>query len=87
MYHFQVSFLFFTKDCPEGFYGAGCKLRHKHKQYKKGTCSKFSDDCECLDGWLGDSCNESKTTFIMPVFLYYSVPDLLFLVRENCRTG
>ncbi|CAH0702698.1 unnamed protein product [Spodoptera exigua] len=53
--------------CPNGKTGPGCSednkwgpnCIHECKRCKNGFCSPVTGECECLDGWQGESCDVS----------------------------
>ncbi|KAF9415829.1 hypothetical protein HW555_006656 [Spodoptera exigua] len=46
-----------SEDCPDNKWGPNCI--HECKRCKNGFCSPVTGECECLDGWQGESCDVS----------------------------
>ncbi|KAJ8727334.1 hypothetical protein PYW07_001453 [Mythimna separata] len=46
-----------SEDCPDNKWGPNCI--NECKRCKKGFCSPTTGECECLDGWQGESCDAS----------------------------
>ncbi|CAH1646927.1 unnamed protein product [Spodoptera littoralis] len=46
-----------SEDCPDNKWGPNCI--HECNRCKKGFCSPITGECECLDGWQGESCDVS----------------------------
>nr|XP_021187683.2 mucin-2 [Helicoverpa armigera] len=44
-----------SEDCPDNKWGPNCI--HVCKRCRNGFCSPITGECECLDGWQGESCD------------------------------
>lgn len=44
--------------CPAGYYGVGCLQECMCS--KNSTCNPVTGQCECLAGWIGPDCSQSK---------------------------
>lgn len=55
MYDFDYSLY---TACPAGFYGVGCLQECMCS--KNSTCNPVTGQCECLAGWIGPDCSQSK---------------------------
>ena len=51
--------------CPEGQWGGEC--RGSCDCNKRGDCSSVDGSCDCDPGWIGDSCEMSKSLLIYTV--------------------
>lgn len=70
--------LFFFLGCPPGTYGESCQRNCSCPA--NAFCDPETGDCSCLDGWIGDQCENSKKLFYLS--LYYSI-SLFF--KKRCK--
>ncbi|XP_047525391.1 uncharacterized protein LOC125063166 isoform X3 [Pieris napi] len=56
-----------SEECPPNKWGPNCV--NNCKKCLKGTCSPITGDCECLEGWQGESCNIRMTTQPPPALM------------------
>lgn len=55
-FEFNISFLV----CLDGSFGEDCSVNCE--DCVNGACRESRDGCDCLPGWTGIICNESKDT-------------------------
>ncbi|XP_041971263.1 uncharacterized protein LOC121727456 isoform X3 [Aricia agestis] len=49
-----------TEDCPPNKWGPNCV--HECKKCRNGFCSPITGECDCLEGWQGESCQTRMST-------------------------
>ncbi|XP_026737167.1 uncharacterized protein PB18E9.04c-like [Trichoplusia ni] len=69
-----------SEDCPDNKWGPNCI--HECKRCKKGFCSPLTGECECLDGWQGESCDASMP----PTTATTSLEELLTVFSTKTTT-
>ncbi|CAB3255861.1 unnamed protein product, partial [Arctia plantaginis] len=69
-----------SEDCPDNKWGPNCI--HDCQRCKNGFCSPLTGECECLDGWQGESCDTSMP----PTISTTSLEELLTTLTTKTST-
>lgn len=64
---FSICFL----ECPEGFFGQGC--RHRCQCENKAACEHVSGACTCLSGWIGTYCEKRRRGEGLKLVMWYNI--------------
>ncbi|CAK1546008.1 unnamed protein product [Leptosia nina] len=69
-----------SEECPPNKWGPNCV--NECKKCLKGICSPVTGECECLEGWQGESCNIRMTTPPPPALM----EELLTTTKSTVQT-
>ncbi|XP_075971265.1 uncharacterized protein LOC142973459 [Anticarsia gemmatalis] len=69
-----------SEDCPDNKWGPNCI--NECKRCKNGFCSPITGECDCLDGWQGESCDTSMP----PTTTTLSLEELLTTLTTKITT-